>query len=192
MPLIPGWLRRVSWQVLALALVSGGIIHILATLVVPHFATASAYNRLAALLPVNRMRVLPPASAESQPLPFVGPDERLAICRYSVTDGPVTVTATLPDRGWMLGLYTPNGDNFYVMPAQELRRSEVSFTLQPPPEKFLGLFSFGRTSDLGGASSIPVPQSEGLVVLRAPLRGRAYQAETEALLQLARCAPRAG
>ena len=190
MPLIPGWVRRLSWQALAVSLVSGGIVHIAATLVVPHFATASAFHRIAEALPVNRMRVLPAATPESQPLPFVGPDERMAVCRFDVRNGPVMVSAVLPDRGWTLGLYTPAGDNFYVVPAQEFRRAEISLTLQAPPERFLGIFNFGRSAE-SNLSALPVPESEGLVVLRAPLRGRAYQAETEALLQLAKCTARA-
>ena len=53
------------------------------------------------------------------------------MCRYELTGGPVTVTAALADTGWTLSLHTPQGDNFYVMPAQQLRRGEVSFLLVP-------------------------------------------------------------
>ena len=186
MPVIPSWLRRLSWQTTLVALVSGGIIHISATLLMPRLATASAYQRLAASLPANRMRVLPPATAESQHLPFVGPDVRLAVCRFDVSTTAVTVTAMLPDRGWTLGLYTPQGDNFYVIPAQDFRRSEVSFTLAPQTDRFLGFINLGRAADTS-ASEISVPSPQGLVVLRAPIRGRAYQAEAEAILQRAQC-----
>ena len=98
MPVIPLWLRQLSWQAVLVALVSGGIIHIVATLVIPQFATAGGVKRLAGTLPANRMQVLPQTSAENQPVPFVGPDVRLAVCRYDVTDGPVNVSAMLPDR----------------------------------------------------------------------------------------------
>ena len=96
-------------------MVSGGIIHISATLVVPQLAKASAFQRLSEALPVNSMRVLPPAGAK-QPIPYLGPDVRLAVCRFDIGDGPVAVTMALPNKGWTLGLYTGDGDNFYVLP----------------------------------------------------------------------------
>lgn len=187
MPVIPAWMQRLSWQTALLAIVSGGIIHIVATLVMPQFATAGGVRRLGEALPANRMRVMPPATAENQLVPFVGPDVRLAVCRYDVTDGPVNVVATLPDKGWSLGIYTMQGDNFYVIPATDFRRSEVTFQLIPQSEKFLGLFNLSRGVE-ASASQIPVLQPQGLVVVRAPMRGRAYQAETEAFLQRAECA----
>lgn len=173
---------------LGIALVSGAIIHIGSTLAVPRLAKGSAYDKLAAGLPLNTMQVLPPATATVQPLPFVGPDVRLAVCRYDVSQGPVSIAVQLPEKGWSLGLYTRAGDNFHAVPAQDFRKTTVQFTLVPPPEKLLGIFNWGRTADTS-ASRISVPQPEGLVVLRAPLRGRAYQSETDAVLARAQCAP---
>lgn len=186
--MIPGFLKRLSWQTGLLALVSGGIIHICATLVMPQLATASGVQRLSDQLPTNRMRVLPLVTAGNQILPFVGPDVRFAVCRYDVSDGPVRVTASLPDKGWSLALYSPQGDNFYVVPAQDYRRLEVSFQLIPQTERFLGFFNLGRTIETS-ASQITVPSAQGLVVIRAPLRGRAYQGDTEAHLLRAQCSP---
>jgi len=183
---LPGWTRRISWQWLAIAVVTGGVIHILATLVVPQLTRASAWHRLAEKLPVNRMVVLPAATAGQQLLPFIGPDVRLAVCRYDLSQGPLLVTAVLPDKGWSLGLYSSDGDNFFAVPAQEFRRTEVRFALTPPAERLLGMFSWGRTVDVA-ASQVAVPQAEGLVVLRAPMRGRAFLSATEAALAGAQC-----
>lgn len=191
MSMIPAWMRRLSWQTVLLAVVSGGIIHICATLIMPELATANGVSRMSAALPTNRMRVLPPANAEAQLLPFVGTDVRMAVCRFDVSDGPVGISAVLPDKGWTLGLYSLRGDNFYVVPAQDLRQTEVTFQLMPQTERFLGIFNIGRHAETS-ASQITVPQAQGLVVIRAPLRGRAYQSDTEAYLQRARCgSPRA-
>ena len=44
--MIPGWLRGLSLYTALLAMVAGGMIHIVATLVVPQFAKASAFQRL--------------------------------------------------------------------------------------------------------------------------------------------------
>lgn len=188
-PALPRFLRRIPWLTLLLALVAGAVIHIVATLIIPKLATGTAWYRIAASLPANRMLVLPQATPTSQILPFVGPDVRMAVCRFDVGNGPVSITATLPDRGWTLGLYTPAGDNFYAIPAQDFRRTEVRFTLTPPEEKFLGVFDWGRRPVDTTGSTIAVPATQGLVMLRAPMRGRAYTSEIEAVLARAQCAP---
>ena len=187
MPLIPGWLRGLSWYTAIVALVTGGLIHLTATLVVPQFAKASAFQRLSQSLPVNRMRILPPADAASQPLPYLGPDVRLAICRYDVSDGPVALTVALPDKGWTLGLYTEWGDNYYVLPAQESRSADVTLTLVAPGERSFSLLTLGGRTAQTSLSQVEVPETSGFAVIRAPMRGRAFAAEIETALKRAGC-----
>jgi uncharacterized membrane protein len=186
MPLRSSWRESLSWQTVAVALVCGGIVHIAATLSVPQLATGGAVKRLLADLPVNKMRLVAPISAQHQPLPFMNPDTRLAVCRFDVGSGPVAISALLPERGWSLGLYTLDGDNFYAVPAQDLRRAELRFVLVLPKEQPSSFLDFGR-APLAKASEITVPQREGLVVVRAPLRGQAYASEVEAQLARAAC-----
>lgn len=190
--MIPGWLKRLSLYTALLAMVAGGMIHIVATLVVPQFAKASAFQRLSQSLPVNRMRVLPPIDASNQPLPYLGPDVRLAVCRYDIGDGPVAVTAALPDMGWTLGLYTVWGDNFYVLPAQEGRSAEITLTLIPQGERSFSLLTLGGRATQTSISQIEVPEPQGFAVIRAPTRGRAFGAEIEAGLKRAGCEVRRG
>lgn len=187
MSLIPGWVRGLSWYTALLALVAGAMIHISATLVIPHFAKASAFQRLSQSLPLNRMRILPPADADNQPLPYLGPDMRLAVCRYDVSDGPVEITMALPDKGWALGLYSRMGDNFYVMPAQENRSTDITLTLIPPGERSFSLLTLGGRTSVTSISQVEVPEMEGFVVIRAPLRGRAFAGEIEQTLKRAQC-----
>lgn len=188
MPVIPSWVRGLSWYTALVALVTGGIIHITATLVVPHLAKASAFQRLSQVLPVNRMRILPPADAASQPLPYLGPDVRLAVCRYDVSDGSVVLTVALPDKGWTLGLYTEWGDNYFVMPAQESRSGETTLTLVAPGERSFSLLTLGGRTAQTSLSQVEVPEMTGFAVIRAPTRGRAFSGEIEAALKRAACA----
>lgn len=192
MSMIRDRLRQVSWQFVALALVTGGIVHIIATLVVPHFATASAFQRFAAALPVNRMHVLAPAKPGQQPLPFVSPDERLAVCHFTVAGGPIEIAAELPDRGWTLGLYTPHGDNFFLLPAHDMRRTQVKLQLVPPSDRVLGFLNLFSRTPLPSPTEITAPVTEGMLVVRAPLRGRAYAHEIEAVLRQVHCGPKRG
>ena len=97
--------------------------------------------------------------------------------------GPVAVTATVADAGWALSLHGVRGGNFYVLPGQPLRRTEVSLLVIP------GGVDTAPIAKREGSSETPVasPTAEGLIVLRAPLRGLAWRAETEATLQGATC-----
>ncbi len=66
-------------------------------------------------LPINNMQILPPVSPEAQPLPFMGTDARYAVCRFDTEEGAVALNATLPGPGWILALYSPEGDNFVLV-----------------------------------------------------------------------------
>ena len=185
--MMPAWTKRLSWYTALLALVVGGLIHIAATMIVPQLAKASAFQQLAQMLPVNRMRILPPIDAATQPLPYVGPDVRLAVCRFDVGDSPVAVKVTLPDSGWMLALYTEAGDNFYILPAQEGRAVDLTLTLTARGERSFSLLSFGGRAAQTSISQIEVPQTKGFAVVRAPMRGRAFAGEIESTLKRSGC-----
>ena len=111
-------------------------------------------------------------------------DALYAACRYRPDRRLRSpVSAVLADPGWTLSLHTPQGDNFYVMPAQQLRRSEVTFVITPQSERLVDFGSSRRVS--GDDSQIESPVTEGLVLVRAPLRGLSWRAETEAKLRRA-------
>ena len=87
-------LSRANWQLILAARVAAGILHICATLASPYLTAASAYSRLAPGLPVNRMQILSVAAPGAEPVPFMSPDARYAMCRFDATGGPVSVAAT--------------------------------------------------------------------------------------------------
>jgi uncharacterized membrane protein len=188
MPYLPKWLTEVGWRTVIGATLLGGIIHILATLAVPFLGSNTAFAKLRDALPINRMVFLPPPVPGKQPLPFLTPDALYAMCRYDVSVDSLVVTAAMVHAGWTLSLHTPQGDNFYVMPAQQLRRGEVSLTVVLGAER---LSEFATTPRRLSAteSQIPSPSYEGLVVVRAPLKGLAWRAEAEAILRRASCTP---
>ncbi len=188
LPTLPGWLGKVGWRTVVGALLLGGIIHIGATLAVPLVSNGHAFARLRDTLPVNRMVILPPPTPGKQPLPFLTPDAFYAMCRFDVSVDSVMVTALMAEPGWTLSLHTPQGDNFYVLPAQAQRRQQVSLTVVPGIDRLGDLVAAPRrlASD---ETQVPAPTWEGLVMVRAPLRGLAWRAETEAALRRAACVP---
>lgn len=178
----------IGWQVLLAAVVAAGIVHIATTLSVPATVKASAYKRLAATLTANKMVVLPPTTPASQPLPFLPPDARFAVCRFDIADGPVAVSVTLPERGWLVTVHSASGDVFYAAPGQDVRSMDLSIRIVPATERFLGFLPGGRSLE-GDGSSISSPTRQGLVLLRAPVTGEAFVTRVEKILAQASCTP---
>lgn len=175
-----------SLAMLGTALVTGGILHILTTFAVPMMNVGSAFDRLKWQLDTNAMKILEPDAIGGLPLPFLSPDNRYAMCRYDISQGAVHVTASLPDIGWSLTLYTPQGDNFYAVPGQEGRTTEANFNIVPASDRLLLPVPGQRRSDTD-ASQVTSPTREGLVVVRAPHRGAAHQHATDLALRRVTC-----
>ena len=188
MPKLPKWLTEVGWRTVIGAVLLGGILHILVTLAVPFITSSTAFAKLRETLPANRMVILPPPAPGKQALPFLTPDALYAMCRFDVSVDSLAVTAAVAHTGWTLSMHTPKGDNFYVMPAQQQRRNDVSL-LVVPAASTLSEFATTPRRVSASDSQIPSPTNEGVVIVRAPLKGLAWRAETEALLRRATCTP---
>ncbi len=188
MPTLPKWLSEVGWRTVIGALLLGGIIHILATLAVPLLGSRTAFATLRDSLPANRMVIVPPPAPGKQTLPFLTPDAVYAMCRYDVSVDSLLVKVAMAHAGWTLSMHTPQGENFYVMPSQQLRRSEVTLTVVPGVDR-LNEFTPTPRRVSGQETNIASPSTEGLVMVRAPLRGLSWRAETEAYLRRATCTP---
>lgn len=168
------------------ALLAGGIIHIATTFAITSFGTGSAFRQLRAVLPANELVVLPAQTPATQLLPFLSPDMLYAMCRFDLAAGSLEVKATLPEAGWSLALYNRSGDNFYAAPGQALRPVPVAFVLSPASDRLVNLTPGVRKSDVD-INQVTSPDSEGLLVLRAPLKGVAFENAARAELKRASC-----
>ena len=185
-------LRNANWQLILAAPVAAGILHICATFAAPYLTAASAYSRLAPGLPVNRMQLLPVAAAGAEPLPFASPDARYAMCRFNTSAGPVDVSATLPpDLGWTLTVVTPEGDNIYATASVPSRPTPVTLVLVPSDDAFLGVTMEARGIANSATPPTAVAATRGIIVVRGPDKGFAYQHHVETVLRDAKCTARA-
>ncbi len=173
----------------AIAATLVGIVHICITFAMPALTGSNTFKKFAGTLPSNRLDVLPPIAPGNQPLPFMAPDSRYAVCRYDTTAGSVAVNIGLPDAGWMLALYSLEGDNFYYVVGQSGRRISLSLLLVPPSDQVLGTSAEAQPLGPAGPAGAPVTVAtrQGLLFVRAPERGAAYRQEIEAELRKARC-----
>lgn len=175
-----------NWLIILAALVSGGILHVVAVLATPRIATESAFEVISQLSPVNEMLVLPPVTPDEQPLPFMAADVRYAVCRFDLAAGPVSVRMPLADKSWTISLYNQFGENYYTLAAGDLQRPDVEIILAPAELTASAPIPFGRDA---GASAITVSvgEAEGLLMIRAPIRGNSFLGENERALAQARC-----
>jgi uncharacterized membrane protein len=176
----------ITLGLLMTALVTGAILHILTVFAVIAWPRGSAFDRLRRDLEPNVMKVLPVAPSGAMPLPFMSPDMRYALCRYDVANGSVAVSAVLPELGWSLALYTPQGDNFYATPGQDGRIVDATFTINAVGDRVLIPLPGQRRADVD-AAQVTSPSREGLVVIRAPIKGSTSLPLIERTLAAARC-----
>jgi uncharacterized membrane protein len=179
-----------NWAIIATTVCATAILHIAATLAAPEIARAPAFSRLERIVRVNTMQILPPVNASAQPLPFMAPDARYAMCLFDSSEGTVTITATLPEPGWTLSLHSRNGENFYTAVAQPGRAMQVSLLLIPTAEGFAGLTPEAKGKSTDASVELTLVAREGIAVLRAPDKGFAYRPYADAGLAGARCAVR--
>jgi uncharacterized membrane protein len=179
-------LPRLSLHLILVAIVTSGIVHITSTLAIPYMGSETGYERLSANLPLNTMRILPRTTPGNEMLPFNDPEQQLAVCRFDLSAGLVTVTAMLPDPGWSLAIYSSHGDNYYTVAAVGLRQPEVTLVLEPTRATLLNLFGIGSAPNFD-PSRIQAPDTQGLVVIRAPRKGLAFDHRNAAMLARASC-----
>jgi hypothetical protein len=177
-----------EWRYLLLLPVAAGIVHLLATFIAMSDTRNGAYKRLQSAMPNNSMKILQPITPDHQPLPFLSPDARYAICRFSSRAGPVEVKAVLPDRGWTLGVYHPDGTTAYFAAGSAKGVSAIALTLIAGDDRFMGLSPQALGKQGSTIPGLTVTARDGLIVVRAPDRGAAYRQSDEEILAKASCA----
>jgi uncharacterized membrane protein len=182
------FLKSLNWRIILAGLCAVATLHVLAVFTEPHVARANAFHRLEAALPLNRMVLLPPVTAEAQPLPFLSPDARYAMCRFSTENGPVAVRAALLGPGWILTVYSQNGESLNTtLAAPDQPRTDVALKLMPSDDRFMGLTPQARGVKERATASLPVGAKSGIIVVRAPDKGTAFQEIHDAALLQASC-----
>ncbi len=175
-------METASW-VLA-GVITGGILHIFCILGVPYLAENNAWARLDGALPANELTVVDASSANA--LPFSSPSVVYAYCPFDISERNLTVSAPLPDATWSIAVSTRFGENFYLATGADTKRPDIRILVIPRnrlPEE-----TSTEKSEDGDEQNIIVSNADnGVVVIRAPLRGESFRASTLEWLQEARC-----
>ncbi|MFH1555775.1 MAG: DUF1254 domain-containing protein [Pseudomonadota bacterium] len=147
---------------LAMALVLGGIVHLVSVLAMPRLAQASAYQRLAALAPPNRLVLLPDAGEGV--LPMTDPAFVSAVCRYDLRERPLKVRVPQTGDYTSVSFYTNRGLAFYALNDQAAGRV-IELDLLSPAQRA----ALPEDEEITAADRLVVesPSTTGIVLIRA-------------------------
>jgi uncharacterized membrane protein len=101
--------------VIAAAMIAA-LVHIVAILIIPLYATRDAFARLSELGPVNATIALPQPGPQQRLIPFGDPAVASAFCRYDLRAGPLRVKAPADPSGFAsLSFHSRRGSIFYAL-----------------------------------------------------------------------------
>jgi uncharacterized membrane protein len=143
----------------------GGIVHLVAVLMLPRTATQDAYSRLAPISPVNTIVPVPQPSSQNEVMPFMDPAFAAAVCRYDLSDGPLKLTAPVSTAYTSVSFYTRRGVAYYAINDRAAGRRVIELDLMTSAQRG----ELPEDEDITAADRLIVesPSATGLIVLRA-------------------------
>src|SRR6187200_1105121 len=156
-------MRWLLW-LLAGALV-GGIVHLVAVLILPRTATQDAYSRLSPIAPVNAVAAVPQPTPQNELMPYMDPAFATAVCRYDLSTGPLKLTAPVSPAYTSVSFYTRQGVAYYAINDRAAGRRVIELDLMTSTQRN----DLPEDEDVTAADRLIVesPTTTGLIVLRA-------------------------
>ncbi len=146
-------------------LLLGGIIHIAIVFLVPLFAPNDAWAQVSDFGREGEFHTLPVPVAGSEPIASLDPRMLHAICRFTLSNGPVRVTATFPDEFWSAAVFDRRGRNVYSLNDRAVERSRLDLAILTPVQ--MAQLRQNPPASLETAVVLEIPIDEGFVLLRA-------------------------
>jgi uncharacterized membrane protein len=156
-------IRWLLWLLAGVLL--GGIVHLVAVLVLPRTATQDAYSRLTPIAPVNAVASVPQPSPQSEAMPFMDPAFATAVCRYDLSDGPIKLTVPVSPSYTSVSFYTRRGVSYYAINDRAAGRRLIELELMTSDQRA----NLPEDEDVTAADRLIVesPTSTGLIMVRA-------------------------
>jgi uncharacterized membrane protein len=143
----------------------GGIVHLVAVLILPRTATQDAYSRILPLSPVNAVAPLPQPAPQSELMPFMDPAFASAVCRYDLSAGPIKLTVPISPAYTSVTFYTRRGVAYYAINDRSAGRRQIELQLMTSTQRA----QLPEEEDVTAADRLIVesPSNTGLILLRA-------------------------
>ncbi|MTI17071.1 hypothetical protein E1162_07440 [Rhodobacteraceae bacterium RKSG542] len=181
-----GHLPGPRWFLWGLAgLIGAGIIHVVIVLSVPSQVPYSTHEKVAGFGPDRQFHVLPPVLPRTEPLPDLDPSMRYAICRYSMDDGPVKISVSIPSPFWSIALFNDEGQTVYSL--NDRTSDDRALTMLILSKEQLSILRENPPIDLEEMIIIETDKDQGYALVRAFLPSEAYLPQLSGALEAAIC-----
>ncbi|ODA66862.1 hypothetical protein A7A08_02159 [Methyloligella halotolerans] len=173
---------------LLLTVVLAGLLHVLGVFALPYLSSQTAWKRLEAAGDANKIIRLESGKSGRQILSMMAPDIRYAVCRFDLSDGPVRLVTPTENGLWVVALYTPDGDNFYAVNAEDLVRPLFNLVIATENQTVIEE-GVDAPVEADQVAVVRSPTFEGIAVIRAPLNDQSEASVAEQALANAYCGP---
>jgi uncharacterized membrane protein len=109
-----------------------------------------------------------------------------SVCRFSLEDGPVRITATLLDDFWSLAVFDRRGRNAYSLNDRSADRAQLDLTVITPVQ--MAQLRQDPPEALDTSIVIELPIEEGLALIRVFVADETMLPHARAALETADCA----
>lgn len=111
---ISTFLRLLQWTIFTVGLAA--IVHVGIVVYTPSFVMSRLIGQLSKTSGINTTVYPDLPTHESRQVVKPSPDLLYTICTYNLTNGPLRITASIPEgHYWSLSIYGDNSDNFFVI-----------------------------------------------------------------------------
>jgi uncharacterized membrane protein len=165
----------------------GGIVHLVAVLILPRTATQDAYSRLTPIAPVNAVTPVPQPTPQSELMPFMDPAFASAVCRYDLATAPIKLTVPISPAYTSVSFYTRRGVAYYAINDRSAGRRQIELLLMTTAQRA----ELPEEEDVTAADRLIVesPSDTGLIVMRALAPEPGMMTVAQTVLGRAVCKP---
>ena len=165
----------------------GGIVHLVAVLVLPRTATQDAYARLTPIAPVNTIAAVPQPMAQNELMPYMDPAFAAAVCRYDLANGPLKLTAPVSPAYTSVSFYTRRGVAYYAINDRAAGRRIIELDLMTSAQRA----ELPEDEDVTAADRLIVdsPTPTGIIAIRALAPEPGLMGKAQAAIAAAQCRP---
>ena len=164
----------------------GGIVHLVAVLILPRTATQDAYSRLPRS-PGQRRDAASQPTPQDELMPFMDPAFATAVCRYDLASGPIKLTVPISPAYTSVSFYTRHGVAYYAINDRAAGRRQIELDLMTPEQRA----DLPEDEDVTAADRLIVesPTETGLILMRALAPEPGLLPVAQAALGRATCKP---
>jgi uncharacterized membrane protein len=167
-------------------LLVGGIIHVVIVFLVPGYAGKDAWAQMARFGNDGQFHTLPMAEAGAEAISNLDPRMMEAVCRFTLANGPVRITANLPDEFWSVAAFDRHGRNVYSLNDRAAEGSHLDLAILTPVQ--MAQMRQSPPASLESAIALELPIEAGFILIRAFVPDDSMLPTVTAALASANCA----